>query len=117
MSMTRRVSPAPRSDIFMTMQAAKKGSTRIMVRKTGMPKSTNAGLPGANKLMNIPGMTKKMAPKTPMKMTAYLMHLMMVMRAMSALRAPRYCPTRVDAAMPMAKPGKKLSDSMRMAIL
>ena len=115
--MTLRVSPAPRRDIFITMQAAKKGSTTSMVRSTGIPVSIRVVLPLENISMNRAGKALKSTPRPVMKMTAYRMHFQMVMRAISAFRAPRYCPTSVEAAMPMAKPGRKLSDSMRTAIL
>ena len=68
-----------------------------MVRNTGIPVSIRVVLPLENISMNRAGKALKSTPRPVMKMTAYRMHFQMVMRAISAFRAPRYCPTSVEA--------------------
>ena len=63
------------------------------------------------------GKTRKATPITPMKAAVIHVHAHTLRLASFWLPAPRYCPTSVAAAMDMAKPGRKLIASMRMATM
>ena len=57
----------------------------------------------------------KTSPIRPMMAEAMTVQMMIARRARRGLPAPRYCPARDAAAMPMAKPGWKLKASTRTA--
>ncbi len=60
--------------------------------------------------------TMNSTPSDPMSSAPMPVHATMARRAMRALPAPRYWPASAPAAVPIAKPGRKLNDSQRIAI-
>ena len=115
--MTSGVAPAPRMVVLRRMQVANAGCEKAQTISRGVAMCKCSSLPPARMPTSC---SRKITKHKPRKLITAMLSFQQKRTARTAISlepAPRYCPVKAAAAVAIAKPGMKLIDSTRIAIM